>query len=367
MYKLYIFLILSVFIAACSSSPKDDNAESEMAENEQPQLTVAEILKANPKIRIDSVRKKKASQRINCTGKIEVPPTEVISVHSRTAGFIESMKYLPGDYVKKGARLFSITNSELIEKQRLFLETKAELSLSNKTYERKRVLQAENATTAVAWDEAQAKKELLSATYNGLKSELKMLGIDTDALENEQKFQSHVTVYASHSGFVSEVDVNRGQMVSPETKLMEISNDAHIHLALQILSKDATLVAKDQRVEFTLPNNPKIMGAKIEKINPVLDDRTGTLNVHCHIDKKDTKYTIPGMFVNASISVEEREFSGLPLNAVIKEGNEYYAFVVVGEYLEKQLLDNTQVHGDFVTFDGLKSEQMVVSGAYYVE
>ena len=109
------------------------------------------------------------------------------------------------------------------------------------------------------------------------------------------------------------------------------------------------------------------LGAKIEKINPVLDSRTGTLNIHCHIDKKDMEYTIPGMFVNASVSLEEREFNGLPMDAIIKEGNEYYAFIVNGNYFEKKLLDNPRLHSDFVTFDGLRSDKMVVSGAYYVE
>ena len=149
-------------------------------------------------------------QKVICTGRIEIPPTELISVHSRSEGFITGMSYLPGDYVKKGALLFTITNTHLVEKQRILLETKAELAMAIKDYERKRRLQSEKVTTEKAMDEATARKELLTATYEGLKNELELLGIDVDVLETKKRFQSTLYIHASDAGYVHEVLVNKG-------------------------------------------------------------------------------------------------------------------------------------------------------------
>ena len=106
---------------------------------------------------------------------------------------------------------------------------------------------------------------------------------------------------------------------------------------------------------------------EIVKLNPMLSDETGTLNVHCHINEEDAIQIIAGMFVNAEIEVEAIDVSGLPLEAVIKEGTDYYAYCIEGDLLKKHLLQNVVVSGDFVTFDSISPNQMVIAGAYYVE
>jgi len=354
-----------MLLGACNSA---EELETEhVGEEEVTTLLIKDILASNDAVKIGTLQTKVVEQTVHSTGRIEVPPTELISVHSKSKGFVENMKYLPGDYVKKGALLFTVFNPDLVEKQRILLETKAELSLAEKDFDRKSSLQAENATTQKSFDEALAKKELLSAKYKGLKNELQLLGINLTSLEKEQKFQSKLFIHAIQSGYVHEVLVNKGQMIEPQNKLMEIANDAHIHLELQVLSKDVPLLEKKQEVQFTLANNPQKFSATVVKLNPVLDHETGTLRVHCHINDEQSKQMRAGMFVNAAIKVEAQEMKGLPLEAVIKEGENYFAYFAKGSLLEKQLLKNVRVSDNFVMFDNNLSNEMVIAGAYYVE
>jgi cobalt-zinc-cadmium efflux system membrane fusion protein len=330
------------------------------------ELSISDILASNPNIKIGSLQKKLIKQNVNCTGRIEIPPNELVSVHSKSEGFIEVIRYITGDFVKKGAVLMIISSPDLVEKQRILLETKAELTLATKEYERKSKLQSENATTQKAIDASYAGKELLSARYMGLKSDLELRGIDVIGLEKEQKFKTQLPIYSTISGYVHDIPVNRGQMIQPHDRLMEITNNDHIHLELQVLSKDVALLKLGQKVRFTLPNNPKIFNATIEKLNPALDTETGTLQVHCHIDE-DQDEVIIGMFVNAKIEINDLEVKGLPIEAVIKEGENYYGYVVSGNLLKKQLLENAEAMGNFIIFDSVLPEKMVISGAYYVE
>lgn len=366
--KYFIFILFSAisFLTACGESPTAEVIEAS-TENEAATPISLAVLQKNERIKIGAIEKRTVQQTVECTGKIEIPPTEVNSVHSKINGQITFLKYLPGDYVQKGALLTTIQNPQLVEKQRQFLETKANLDYARKDYARKKILKAGNATPDKTFDESQNQYDLLTATYNGLKQELTLLGIDMDALEYSGAYQSSVNVYATTSGYVHEVLVNKGQMIAPETRLMEIADIAHLHLEVQVLPKDISGIKKGQKVRFTLPNSSENFSAEIIKINPMLDEIKGTLQVHCHIKHRNKKGFVSGTFVNAQIEKGSADTEGLPLSAVVKEGETYFAFQIKNGEAVKTVLENVRVTDDFVLFDGSKSGDWILEGGYYVE
>ncbi|MCB0706575.1 MAG: efflux RND transporter periplasmic adaptor subunit [Saprospiraceae bacterium] len=363
----YKLIGLLLFFAACNNSTEPLTENVGASEEPESVLLVQEILSANPAVKVGALQSEIVQQSVACTGRVEIPPTELLSVHSKVEGFVEEINYLPGDFVKKGAPLLTVVNTALIEKQRILLETKAELSLAEKEFVRRSTLQAESATSQKVFDETQSRKEFLSAKYTGLKTELQLIGIDVVRLENEQLFQSRLSVFAAESGYVHEVLINTGQRISPQDKLMDIANNDHVHLELKVLSKDVPFLKVGQPVLFSLPNNPAIFNASIVKLNPMLDSETQTLMVHCHIATDQQKDIKAGMFVNAFIEVDARELRGLPLSAVVKEGDKYFAYVVEGDLFKKQLLQDVEVMDDFVSFAQIPRENLVIAGAYYLE
>mgnify|MGYP007095184323 CR=1 FL=1 len=73
------------------------------------------------------------------------------------------------------------------------------------------------------------------------------------------------------------------------------------------------------------------------------------------------------MLVLAEIATSPSEKTGLPIEAVIKEGEAYFGFLVNEGALQKQLLINADATGDFVTFEPFAQTEMVTAGAYYIE
>ncbi|HHB79745.1 MAG TPA: hypothetical protein ENK85_10980, partial [Saprospiraceae bacterium] len=230
-------LFWGVFVeSGCSSEKPDEQVPEPPAVSNG--LAISEIEK-NDKVQIASLSKKDLQHEIDCTGLVELPPTELVFVHSRAAGFVKGLKHTPGDYVKKGELLAIIENPKLIEEQRLLMEAKADLEYAEGDFERIRQLKESEATSEKKYQESLARMKKLQATYNGFKSELDALGINITRLEQEGVFQSTISVYASTTGYIHSVDVNLGQMIQPEHKLMEIANNEHMHLELNVLSKDA--------------------------------------------------------------------------------------------------------------------------------
>jgi cobalt-zinc-cadmium efflux system membrane fusion protein len=341
----------------------DQNEDSK----EMQSLSIDNISQSDSRVTIGNIQKRKVNDKIMCTGMIELPPTEIISIHSKSEGFIKDIRYIPGDYVKKGAFLFSVLNNNLVEKQRHLLESKAEYSLAKKDFTRKQELLQNEATTQRAYDESLGRKELLEAKYLGLYKELELFGIDVVSLEKEYKFQSIINVYAPRAGHIHKVTANLGMMISPHDEIMEIANNEHMHLELHVLSKDVPNISIGQEVTFTLPNNGQKFIAEVHKINPMIDEETSTLNVHCHIDDEGSLRIKPGMFANAIINLEEKEVNGLPIEAVKKEGTEYYLYEVEGQMLKKRLILNPILINGFITFDATGINQVVTDGAYYIE
>lgn len=354
-YFFFLLPLLALSVSACQS---DTPAEAP-TEN-----TVA--VGPNKAVTTGPVERRTVSQSIACTGTIEIPPSDRVSVHSRTAGQISDLRYIPGDYVSKGARLCRVTNPELIPLQRQLLETSASRTTASRTLERQRILSAGEATTAAALQDSEGQLALLTATYNGLKQELQQYGIDTDALENDGAFQSSVSIYAVTAGYVHEVTVNEGRMVSPTDQLMEIAGTDHLHLELRVPSQQIGRLQKGQTVNYTLPFEAQSGTATIEKINPMVDAASATLQVHCHFNEKDREKLLPGLFVNATVLTGSQAVYGLPLDAVVKEGQTYFAFQLRDGGYEKIALRDAAVGDDFVTFSNPGAGTWVTGGAYYL-
>ncbi|WP_020567363.1 efflux RND transporter periplasmic adaptor subunit [Neolewinella persica] len=352
------FFLLPIFALSFSACQQDAPAETPMEQ------TVATA--PNKAVTTGPVERRMISKSIACTGTIEIPPSDRISVHSRTSGQVSGLRLIPGDYVRKGGLLCRISNPALIPLQRQLLETRASLATARQTLERQRILSAGEATTAAALQDSEGRVALLTATYNGLKSELQQYGIGVDALENEGTFQSSVSIYAQAAGYIHEVTVNEGRMVSPTDQLMEIAGTEHLHLELMVPSQQIGRLKKGQTVNYTLPFESETGTATIEKINPMVNDASATLQVHCHFNGKDNEKLLPGLFVNATVLTGTQEVYGLPLDAVVKEGQTYFAFQFRDGTHEKMALHDAEVNGDFVTFSNAPDGDWVTGGAYYL-
>ena len=118
-------------------------------------------------------------------------------------------------------------------------------------------------------------------------------------------------------------------------------------------------ISKGQQINFTLPNRSETFTAKVIKINPMLQTETATLKIHCKIEHPDKKIFVPGMFVNAEIETAPTTVEGLQLNAVIKDGEDYFAFRVQNNQVQKTALINAILTRDFIVFDNEKEVKQV--------
>lgn len=366
--KTLIFVaFLGLLLAACAN----DNAAEQMEESAEEsamgvslteeQMELAGIELGKPQLRT-------ISEHVECTGRIEVPPYSLYSVFAPTTGFIQSAKYLPGDYVRKGVVLTTITHPDLVKLQREFLETQSQLAFLESDLKRKETLAASDAASQKAMEQAQADLQMQQARYKGIKAELGLLGISTKALEEQGDIQSAIALRAPVSGYITKVNINNGKLVSPSDLLIEIVDNSHIHLELQVFAKDVMKLKKGQHIECQMPGSTRTYTADIHLVGKMIDPETKTTMVHGHFDKEPIDL-IPGTYVQAQIYTDAAEVLTVPRSAVITEGNERFIFVKKGDGFEKVSVITGRTDGDYIEIEPLElgeNELMAIKGAYYI-
>jgi len=362
-------MLAGAFVSSCNSDKEETsealNAPEEDAINTGISLSKEQIEMAGIEYGFPETRK--ISGFIECTGKVEVPPNSLASVYSTIGGFVGNIKFLPGDYVKKGSLMTTIKHPDIIKMQTRYLESKSLLEFAEKAYQRKQSLAMEDAASQKSLEEAKVNFETKNATFKGLQAEIKMVGLPINEIE-AGNIQPTLHIYAPISGYIASVNINKGKLVSPSDLLYEIIDDAHMHLELQIFAKDVPKVNKGQYIEAFVPGLDDKISASVYLVGHVIDLESKTTMVHGHFESKPKTLTA-GTYLHARIYNEGNEVLAIPESAVIRSGEESIVYVLKDGGFVKMSVETGISDGEFVEIKKLdlsENEKLVITGAYYI-
>jgi cobalt-zinc-cadmium efflux system membrane fusion protein len=265
---------------------------------------------------------------IECSGQIEVPPQNLISVHAPVTAFVRQVRFYPGDKVRKGDLLCVLEHPDFASLQRQFLESKAQLQFLETEYVRKSGLVEKDATSQREFESAQSERNREKATFDGLRTELKLMGFPVDAIESEGIIRTRLEIRSPANAYLTDVGINLGMLVHPEDLLYEMIDKSHLHLELQVYARDLSRVKPKQVITFTIPGNDSVFMAKVHLVNQMLDPESKTARVHGHLETESDSYKLTaGSYINGKIQVEGRETMSLPVSSIIEKAGTTWVFV----------------------------------------
>lgn len=304
-------------------------------------LTQEQIKTMN--IKFGDFSKTKINDFIRVTGTLGLPPNALTSVSAQASGFIKnSNKYIEGSYVKKGVIMAYLENPDFIEHQREYLEVAADL-----VYDRQELARQESLVTANAGVEKKVQKlaaeiNRKTATLKGLGKQLSYLGIQVEQLTPDNIVQK-VPIYAPMSGYITSIKMHNGKYVSPEIELLEIVNENHLHLELDVFEKDIAQVKANQPISYTVPALGNTMyNGEVHIIGKEFDRTNKTVRIHGHLEKERPPF-IKDLFVEAKIWLNDQTVEALPEKAIIKDGDASYIYVT-----------NNQEEGSELAFEPIR-------------
>lgn len=361
-YSIFLFIIL--LLSGCGNTSSD--TQTKVQETQSKSITLTDAQKKNSTISIGALIQKDISEIIKVHGKIDVPPQNLISVSIPMGGFLVSSDLLPGMHVKKGQVIAVLEDQQYIQLQEDYLTTKVRLEQAEADFIRQRDLNESKAGSDKVFEKAKAEFQSLKVILRSLAEKLELLHINAKTL-TEQSLSRRVKIYAPFNGFVSKVFVNIGKYVNPSDVLFELVNPKDIHVNLHVFEKDIVKLSIGQNlIVYTNSNPNKKYPCEILLISKDIST-DGTAEVHCHFEQYD-QVLIPGMYMNADISVNHSNVLCLPEEAIVSFEGKQYIFLKEqnDSYTIKEIQTGMKDKGyvQILNTEDVQKKSIVINGAY---
>lgn len=357
-------------------SEEDGHGHEGEEEHEEGEIHLSKEQVETMNIQFGDFSKIKINDYIKATGTLGLPPNALTSVSAKANGFIQnSKKYVEGSYVKKGALMAYLENPDFIQQQQAYLEVAAELVYDRQELSRQQTLLAAEAGVERNVQKLAAEVAMKTATAKGIAKQLSYLGINVNDLTTENIIQ-RIPIYAPMSGYITSIKMHNGMYVTPDLELMEIVDENHLHLELDIFEKDIANIKEEQRISYTVPAlGNTVYEGEVHIIGKEFNTENKTVRIHGHLEKERPKF-IKDLFLEAKIWLTDQTVNALPEGAIIKDGASSYIYITNSQSTEEELKFEAVRVIVGTTDNGFTSVKLidaipegmniVTEGAYYV-
>jgi RND family efflux transporter MFP subunit len=323
--KKYLAIgLMGTLLPACGPATQEAPPEA----SPEPATLGLEITEAQRRqggIELGRIEPRSLSGRLRVSGRVEVPPQNLVNLNAKMGGFVKSTDLLPGLRVRKGQVLAQIENQEYIGLQQDYLEGQGRLTYLQAEYQRQQQLSTENVSAQKVFQQVAADYASLQARLKATEARLRLVGADLEQLR-QGNLSSTYPLVAPVGGVVTAVNLNLGKAVTAQEVLAQITDPSHLHVVLTVFDPDIPKLREGQALRLTLANQPgRELAARIFLINPqVRPDRS--IEVHCHLAAEDASLP-PNAYLTAEVELAGATVPALPNEAFVSEAGSDYIFV----------------------------------------
>lgn len=340
-FKIIILTSIAFGIISCQNSKTNttpspteieknehDNSNNDHQESKDPSvvhLTSSQVKTID--IQYGNFTPLKVSGYINATGSLGIPPNGLHSVSAKAEGIIRSdVKFVEGDFVKKGSFIGYLENPTFIQQQQGYLESQAKMKYLKQELDRQIALFEAHAGIEKNVQKVQSEYEQEVARFESLKAQLKYIGIEPDQITPEN-LTDKIALYTANSGYISNIQIHNGMYVSPNQSLIQIIDTRHLHLELDVFEKDIAQIKVGQKISYQLPALGQThFEGEVSVIGREFNTDNKTIRIHGHLEDQQPEF-IKDLFVNARIWVDNKTTQALPDEAIVRDNEIDYIFV----------------------------------------
>jgi RND family efflux transporter MFP subunit len=324
-----------------------------------------------PKVEVAQPVQRAITRYLEATGN--TAPIKNVDLVARVQGFLQSINYKDGTFVKEGATLFTIEPEtyKLKLEQAQAAETGAQASLkqAETDYKRQVDLVQRQAVSQATLDSSTATRDNAQASLQQAQANTRIAAVN----------YGYTNVVAPFDGIVSAHLVSVGELVgvSSPTQLATIVALDPIYVNFNVNEQDVLRIREEARRRGMTVNEirqlPVEVGlqtesgfphkGKLDYVSPTLNQSTGTLPVRGVLPNPD-RTLLPGFFVRVRVPFDEQANALLvPDVALGSDQAGRYVLVVNSEnVVEQRKVQTGPLEGDLrVIENGLKADDRVVT------
>jgi cobalt-zinc-cadmium efflux system membrane fusion protein len=379
--SIYIIIGLFYLLASCTNAPHEENhahpateMNPQMEEDDHDEIYLTKAQMETMNITFGAFSDIKINDFIQATGALDLPPQSRFSVSTKVPGFIKnSRKYVEGNYVKRGEIIAYIESMELLNYQEKYLEARVKLEFLNAEESRQIELKESNAAVEKDVQRTQRDRRVQEIEVESLARKLQYCGIPVKDLD-QNSISDKLAIRAPISGYISRINIHDGLFVKPETELMEVVSEDHLHLELDVFERDLSKLKVGQRISYVAPalGNKQFEG-EVQIIGKEFNKENKTVRIHGHLEGERPIF-IKDLFIEAKIWLTDQTNRALPERAIIQDGLSAYIFAgedkgdkVVFEKIRVVVGSSDKGYSAIELIDSIPKDMRVITdGAYYI-
>ncbi len=255
---------------------------------------------------------------------------DISSVKARVAAEVREISVREGDTVRAGqivARMDVTEFQARVDQARGTLNAaRAQLDIATKNRDNNRTLVEKGFISKNAFDNSASQYATAEANVEAAKG----------ALDVVQKLVNDTVIRSPISGVVAMRYVQAGEKVSADNKLLDIVNLQKMELEAAVPTNDIVNVAIGQRVTLRIEGLPQTIEGKVVRINPATQSGSRSVLVYVQIANPQNQLR-SGMFAEAQLILKTKTgVLALPQNAIRKDGNGTYVYVIEADALARK-------------------------------
>lgn len=274
---LALGLLSFMILASCS-----DERENSHAKKQQPvEVTVATAISEQ-------------ADFIQASG--EIAATEVAVISTRMMGFITGINVRPGDQVKKGELLATISNDDMMAKraqaQAMVAESQAALGDAKKDLERYAALYQQQSASAKELENMQLRYESAKAK--------------TEAARQMQKEAEAMLAYtrltAPFAGVVTQRNADEGSMSNPGMPILALERAGTYQVNTFVSERDISRVRTGAVAEVVIKSTGQRVTGTVSEVSPSARMNGGQYLVKIRLGQQGGSQLYGGMYAHVAIS-----------------------------------------------------------------
>jgi len=340
-------LLLTVALFALLASCSKGNATPAVQADKQEQV---------PMVKIETIQELELQLYANVNGRLEGVVDMIL--YSEVSGKVQKVNTSLGRFVKKGDELAAVNsedykialmqaNSDLIAAEASFDAAKIKLEASTKLFEKEKVSKYELTNDKSALKKAEALLEGARAN-----------------VEKAKKNYDNSRFIAPVSGYITQLNIKEGQLISNGQPVVSIVNDEKLILKAGVGENDIMNIKNNNKViikhaQSGIELNGRVTGYGIKA------DNSGTYPVEMEIVNQGKKL-LPGMIVEGKI--QAAMLNGkiyTDFDNILEEFGKYYLFTVNENSIamKREITVGERISGKVMIKSGITiGEKIVNSG-----
>ncbi|OWY27317.1 efflux RND transporter periplasmic adaptor subunit [Herbaspirillum robiniae] len=244
------------------------------------------------------------------------------SVKARVAGEVQQVLVREGEAVREGQVLARIDTADYQAKvdqaRGSLVASQGQLDIATQTRNNNQVLLDKGFISRNAFDTAASQFDIARANVDSARG----------ALDVARKALSDTVVRSPIAGLVSARNVQPGEKVAVDGKLIDIVDLSQMELEAPVPTNDILKVQGGQEVQVAVEGLPQKVPGRVVRINPATQSGSRSIMVYVRVDNPQGLLRA-GMFADASLTLEKKERAlSVPATAIQTENGNAYVYAI---------------------------------------